>query len=210
MSAGPFSVWLEQVLLAISGQTVSDVPCGDCTACCTSSQFVHIGPDETDTLAHVPPELRFPAPLMPEGHVLLGYDESGRCPLLGENGCSIYAHRPRTCRTYDCRVFAATGLEIIDENQVLIARRVRWWQFSFPKQVDRVTHEAVRAAAKFLEENRGLLQEDLAPRTVTQFAVLAVQIHDLFLESDAETSLLRPVAPTAQSVRSEVIRRRGS
>ena len=25
-----------------------------CTACCTSSQFVHIGPDEVDTLAHIP------------------------------------------------------------------------------------------------------------------------------------------------------------
>jgi len=54
LNAGPFSVWLEQVLLAISGKGVSEVPCGDCTACCTSSQFVHIGPDETDTLAHVP------------------------------------------------------------------------------------------------------------------------------------------------------------
>ena len=33
-----------------------------CTACCTSSQFVHIEPDETDTLAHIPAALRFPAP----------------------------------------------------------------------------------------------------------------------------------------------------
>ena len=31
-----------------------------CTACCTSSQFVHIEPDETDTLAHVPAALLVP------------------------------------------------------------------------------------------------------------------------------------------------------
>ena len=58
------------------------MPCGTCTACCTSSQFVHIGPDEVDTLAHIPAELLFPAPRMPKGHVLLGYDERGHCPML--------------------------------------------------------------------------------------------------------------------------------
>ncbi len=196
------------MLPAICGQGVSEVPCGDCTACCTSSQFVHIAPDENETLSHVPPELRFPAPRMPRGHVVLGYDQSGHCPLLGGAGCSIYAHRPRTCRTYDCRVFVATGLEITEESQVSIARRAKRWRFSFPEELDRVRHEAVRAAAAFLKEHQGLLPEDLAPRTVTQVAVLAVGIHDLFLDRDAETTRLRPVAPTAQAVRSEVIRRR--
>ena len=38
----------------------SDVPCNGCTACCRSSQFVHVGPDEADTLAHIPAELLFP------------------------------------------------------------------------------------------------------------------------------------------------------
>ena len=27
-------------------------------------------------------------------------------------GCSIYDHRPRTCRTFDCRVFAAAGVAV--------------------------------------------------------------------------------------------------
>ena len=56
-----------------------------------------------------PAALRFPRPGRPKGHVVLGYDEHGRCPMLGDHGCTIYEHRPRTCRTYDCRVFAATG-----------------------------------------------------------------------------------------------------
>ncbi len=51
------------------------MPSGDCTACCTSSQFVHVEPGEEDTLAHVPKELLSPAPGLPGGHVLMGYDE---------------------------------------------------------------------------------------------------------------------------------------
>ena len=48
--AGDFSSWLTETQGALRGEHGSDVPCGSCTACCTSSQFNHIGPDETDTL----------------------------------------------------------------------------------------------------------------------------------------------------------------
>ena len=110
LSAGDFSTWVIEMQGALRGGQ-SDVPCGGCTACCTSSQFIHIGPDETETLSHIPTELMFPAPRAPAGHVLLGYDENGHCPMLIDDQCSIYEHRPRTCRTYDCRVFPAAGLE---------------------------------------------------------------------------------------------------
>ena len=109
LPAGAFSEWLAQMRLVLRGDGEADVPCGECTGCCTSSQFVHIEPDESDTLAHVPAALRFPAPGLPPGHVVLGYDERGRCPMLGADGCTIYANRPRTCRTYDCRIFPGPG-----------------------------------------------------------------------------------------------------
>ena len=32
--------------------------------------------------------------------------------MLVDGRCSIYEHRPRTCRTYDCRIFTATGLDV--------------------------------------------------------------------------------------------------
>jgi Fe-S-cluster containining protein len=108
---GEFTAWLANMRAAIAGKQDSKVPCGTCTACCTSSQFVHIGPDETDTLAHIDARLLFPAPRMPRGHVVMGYDERGHCPMLIDDVCSIYEHRPRTCRTYDCRVFPAAGIE---------------------------------------------------------------------------------------------------
>lgn len=129
---------------ALAGAADADVPCGPCTACCTSSQFVHIGPEETATLARIPPALRFPAPGMPDGHVLLGYDASGRCPLLTDLGCSIYADRPRTCRTYDCRVFPAAG---VTPDKPGIAERVRSWRFTYDDDASLSLHAEVRRAA---------------------------------------------------------------
>ena len=132
LSAGNFSSWLSRIQLALGGERGSDVPCGSCAACCTASQFIHVGPDETDARAHIPSELLFPAPGLPNGHALLGYDEHGRCPMLVDDQCSIYEHRPRTCRTYDCRVFPAAGLEV-DDDKPLIAGRARRWRFGYPR-----------------------------------------------------------------------------
>jgi Fe-S-cluster containining protein len=185
LAAGGFSGWWVGMQRALRGEGGSDVPCGGCTACCTSSQFVHIGPDETDTLAHVPAELLFPAPRMPRGNVVLGYDEEGRCPMLVDGACSIYEHRPRTCRTYDCRVFPAAGVDLDDEEQPAIARRARRWRFDHPTEADRLEHDAVRAAARFVRERRDLLPEGAAPANATQHAVLSVGLHDVFLGHDA-------------------------
>ena len=134
LPAGGFSAWMGGMGRALDGEAPSDVPCGGCTACCRSSQFVHIGPDEVDTLAHIPPALRFPAPRMRPGNVLLGYDENGHCPMLVDDRCSIYEHRPRTCRTYDCRVFPAAGVVPDDDEQLAIAHRARRWRFDFPEE----------------------------------------------------------------------------
>ena len=145
LDAGEFSAWLGSALGAIRHDEPSAVPCGGCTACCTSSQFVHVEPDEADALAHIPPALLFPAPGRPDGHVLLGFDERGHCPMLVEDGCSIYEHRPRTCRTYDCRVFAATGIEP-GAAQVAISRRARRWRFRAPDADARAEQAAVESA----------------------------------------------------------------
>jgi len=186
LAAGDFSSWLTEIQGAIRGERGSVVPCGSCTACCTSSRFVHIEPDETDTLAHIPGELLFPAPLRPEGHMVLGYDERGHCPMLIDGRCSIYEHRPRTCRVYDCRIFPATGLEP-EEDEPDIARQVRRWRFTFPTAADVTRHQAVLAAAASLG-GRGDLSPDVpAPANATHRAVRAIEIHEAFLPRDEET-----------------------
>ncbi len=154
---------------ALRGERDSVVPCGDCTACCTASQFVHVGPDEHDALTHIPPALLFPAPGLPRGHVLLGYDERGHCPMLVDGACSIYEHRPRVCRTYDCRVFPATGL--VPDDKPLITQRARRWRFSHPSGEDRRRHDAVRAEAT-------LLLRAHPDATPTALAVAAVELSE--------------------------------
>ena len=201
LDAGDFSTWMDKIAGALRGDHGSDVPCGTCTACCTSSQFIHIAPDETDALAHIPRQLTFPAPRLPKGHVLMGYNENGHCPMLIDNTCSIYEHRPRTCRTYDCRVFPAAGLDVDDETKVLIGRQAKRWRFRHASADGETRHEAVRAAARFLNERAA----DIAPVTNTQRAVLAIELHDAFLAEDGSL-----VDPDPQTVRVEITRRRSN
>ncbi|HEV7863642.1 MAG TPA: YkgJ family cysteine cluster protein [Acidimicrobiia bacterium] len=176
LSAGDFASWLGAMMAAIGGEVAADVPCGGCTACCTASQFVHIEPDETETLARIPAELLFPAPRLPHGHVLLGYDERGHCPMLVDDRCSIYEHRPRTCRTYDCRIFPATGVAVDDGDPAKagIARQARRWRFSLSADDDRRRHDAVRAAV-------ASLRAAAEPASVTHLAVRAIETHEEFL-----------------------------
>jgi hypothetical protein len=180
LAAGDFSSWVVEMQAAIRGERAADVPCDGCTACCTASHFVHIEPDETDTLARIPAALLFPAPRMPRGNMMLGYDERGHCPMLVDGKCSIYDDRPRACRTYDCRIFAAADLSLDDDDRALIAERVRRWRFSYPTRDDRDRQAAVRAAARYLEEH-GEPATDAIPTTVTGIAVRAIELHEDFL-----------------------------
>jgi hypothetical protein len=100
--------------------------------------------------------------------------------MLIENKCSIYEDRPRTCRNYDCRVFAATGLRPSEDSKRLITERTRHWRFDYPGERDRTEHSAVRAAAKFLREHAGAFRGGL-PGTSTQLALLAIKVYKVFL-----------------------------
>ena len=114
--------------------------------------------------------LLFPAPGLPKGHVLMGYDQHGCCPMLVDGACSIYDTRPRTCRTYDCRVFPAAGIEA-DDDKPLIAARARRWVFTHPTAADAADHDAVRAAAVALTA----LAPGERPTSQTEVAVRAVR-----------------------------------
>jgi uncharacterized protein len=179
LDASDFATWKREMQSAIRGNGESDVACDTCTACCTSSQFVHIAPSETDALAHIPKQLLFRAPNMERGHVLLGYNELGHCPMLVNNRCSIYAHRPRTCRTYDCRIFAAADVIVEEQDKQLIAQQAVRWQFTYSSDSGRMEQAAIAAAAEFLRVRKNELEK--APTTSTQRAVLAFEIHELFL-----------------------------
>jgi uncharacterized protein len=184
LPAGGFSAWLRRTRAALLGEGGADVPCGECSACCTTSHFVHVGPEETQTLARIPRELLFSAPGLSAGNVVLGYDEQGHCPMLADGRCSIYEQRPLTCRTYDCRVFAAAG---ITADREPITRQVRRWKFGHPTPDDRAQHVAVRAAATFVREHAECFPGGAGSRDPALVAVLAIKVCDVFLEPGDES-----------------------
>ena len=81
------------------------VPCNGCNHCCYYGH-VNIDPakERAEDLAHldvVPHET---------GGFALRKREDGACIHLGPDGCTVYDHRPRACRFYDCRLFSLIGM----------------------------------------------------------------------------------------------------
>ena len=199
--AGSFVTWLTMMARAIEQGGPSDVPCGDCTACCQGSYFIHVAPDESRALARIPAQLLFAAPAAPSGYQILGFDEQGHCPMLSagtdsgsdsvsgaepgsepESGtCTVYQDRPRTCRTYDCRIFAATGLAEPGSDKRAIMRRASRWQFDYADDAERHQHAALLAGARFLVEQADALAP-LVPGNASQLAMLVVRLHALLLD----------------------------
>lgn len=184
--AGDFSQWLHVTEASLrSGNGGADVPCGTCRGCCRSSMFIHIGPEETQTIKRIPRALLFPAPGLPKGHVLMGYDDKGQCPMFVDNQCSIYEDRPQTCRDYDCRIFAATSIAVDRETQPEIAKRVAAWEFRYEREEDGEEQRLLREAAAFLSANKDLFPQGNLPSYPVQLAALAVRVYTLLAELKA-------------------------
>lgn len=179
--AGAFSSWLRRTRNALRNNEGVHVPCGECKACCTSSYFIHIKPGEIETPSRIPEELLFSAPGLPEGNMLLGYDENGHCPMFIDDRCSIYDHHPLTCRSYDCRIFPATGLPAGDDKGS-ISQRAGRWKFDFPTKKDHRLFSAVKAAATFLQNHAERFPVSFVPGNRTQQAVLAIRVYEVFLD----------------------------
>jgi hypothetical protein len=193
--AGDLGVWIGEITGALQSGQASEVPCGDCTACCSASQFVHVGPEEASALAVIPPELLFPAPGLPPGHQLIGYDRRGRCPLLGEAGCTIYAGRPRACRVYDCRVFTATGVLPDEPEKALVAAQVAAWRFAVTTPEEELRWDALHAAARFVAS-----LPQAAGQGSTALALAALRVHHLFVR---DGQLVEPAPADVVAVLSE-------
>jgi Fe-S-cluster containining protein len=149
--------------------------------------FIHIKPEETQTIRRIPRALLFPAPGLPKGHVLMGYNDQGHCPMLIDNECSIYECRPQTCRDYDCRVFAATGVPVDRQTQPEIAHRVNEWVFGYGTEESREEHSTLQKAAAFLQKNGDLFPRGSLPSHPSQLAAAAVRIYRLFAHMTAKT-----------------------
>ncbi|HEV7608970.1 MAG TPA: YkgJ family cysteine cluster protein [Steroidobacteraceae bacterium] len=188
MNAGNFSEWLRAMRATLAGGPGMDVACGDCVGCCTSSYFIKVRAHERTALELIGPDNVRPVPGATNGNMLMGFDEQGHCFMFANGGCSIYSHRPETCRTYDCRVFTAAGL-IAGPDKSVINERISLWRFDYPSDRDRDEHRAVTAAANFLRQHPVRFPGGRVPSRPSEIAVLAVKSYQVFLNapsSDAE------------------------
>ena len=64
----------------------------------------------------------------------------------------------------------------------------------------------MRAAALFLDQHRDVVSATSAPMSATQIAVLAIQVHHVFLKHDEATGEPSVVDPHPEVVRTEVLR----
>lgn len=105
----------------------------------------------------------------------------GTCPMLSCGKCAIYAQRPQTCLDYDCRVFAAAGIEAGGADKAVINRRVRQWRFRFAAAQDRQAHAAIQAAAAFIRDARAQFPPGTAPANALGIAALALRVYAVFM-----------------------------
>ena len=200
VSAGPFGDWLARMRNSLRGEGGTDVPCGTCVGCCVSSYFIPIRPKDAAARVRIPADKLIRATGQPPGHAMMAYESNGLCPMLdASNKCRIYDVRPQTCRDYDCRIFAAAGLEAGPAKPV-INRRIRAWRFSYPTEADDAAHRAVRAAAEFIQAKREKFPGDRAPTAPTGIAVLAIKAYDVFLDAppDDDESTARAIVEASR------------
>jgi hypothetical protein len=108
--------------------------------------------------------------------------------MLKPSGCAIYAKRPQTCRSYDCRIFAAAGIPAGGHDKAGINARVERWRFAYPSERDREEHAAVRAAAAFIRDKAGSFPGGRVPGDPSQLGVLALKAYAVFLTDGATAS----------------------
>lgn len=192
VAAGPFGSWLARMRDSLRGEGGTDVPCGTCVGCCVSSYYIPIRPRDAAARVHIPGAKLMRAAGQPPGHAMMAYESDGRCPMIDEaNHCRIYEIRPQTCRDYDCRIFAAAGLEV-GAGKPVINQRIRAWRFTYSSEADYAAHRAVLAAAAFIQSRRECFPGERVPTAATGIAVLAIKAYGVFLarpESDEATAL---------------------
>jgi Fe-S-cluster containining protein len=186
----PFGSWVTATLDTLLRDVPADVPCGPCNACCRTCHQIHLRPGEKRARKRLPKEYLTVARGLPPGYLLLGYTEDGACPVLIGGRCTIYEDRPLVCRTYDCRLYAATGVE---PDRAEIAVQVRRWRFTYPGEEDRERQEAVLAALRFIRETPSCLPGEAARRQPIRLATLAVVAHELFRPGATRGARRRPV-----------------
>jgi Fe-S-cluster containining protein len=120
----------------------SGTPCNGCTSCCYFPGPVDVIPDDEqpEDLAHLDlvdhPD--------GDGRLALRKRPDGACVHLGPTGCTVHAHRPLACRTYDCRLLSLCGVHRTYEG----GHEPPIWHFDVNTSQERVLKRAFELGAR--------------------------------------------------------------
>lgn len=181
VDAGDFGAWLMEARAALRGTAGTRVPCGDCTGCCTSGYSIEVRPGEAHALERIPPGSLYRSRSSASAHWTVRPNADGSCPMLSCGKCMIYAGRPQTCLDYDCRVFSAAGMEAGGDDKAVINQRVRAWRFRFTREQDLQAHQAIKAAAYFIQHGQAHFKPGTVPVNSLGIAALALRVYPVFL-----------------------------
>jgi Putative zinc- or iron-chelating domain len=96
---------LEAYVDRIASGEPAPVPCNGCRECCWHhSVDVYPERERPEDFAYLLTEVSA------DGVLQLRHRPDGACIHLGDNGCTIYKHRPHACRHYDCRLWSLFGV----------------------------------------------------------------------------------------------------
>jgi len=211
IDAGFFGDWLQRASAALRSNVGMDVPCGDCVGCCTSHYSILLRPHDA-ALDIVPAAVLTGVSGLSYPHFKMNPRSDGTCPMFNQGRCDIYAHRPQTCLDYDCRVYAAAGLEAAADKPV-INKRIRAWFFRYENDTARSQHAAIRAAALFLQQHAALFPAGWLPTAPAGLAVLAIKTHAAFLTAqptnDDLTATVRAMLDAQRDFDIEICARTG-
>lgn len=191
LDAGEFGAWLAEMRAALRDDRDTEVACGTCVGCCTSALYIVLRPGDARMLPLVPAEYVVESPKLPPGHRAMGFDARGHCPMLRGGRCTVYALRPQTCRTFDCRVFAAAGIDAGGPDKAPITAQARRWTFTYASDEAQRAHVAIRAAAQFLRNDATSFPPGAAPSRHADVAIAALLTYELFLDGVPESRAAR-------------------
>lgn len=182
-----FKGWRERFLAAIRRNIETTVPCEGCTACCRASQFVPVGKDEKSAINAVGTEYLFRSPF-DSYFFLIPFTSIGECAMLVNGKCRIYKDRPKACRAFDCRVFAATGTKhtstIVND-----AISEKCWEFNFYSEDEYRQYQATKWLAKVLHSEPDTLKAAGFRPTTNFIALISVCLSaepDILVKSAAQ------------------------
>jgi len=176
-TASPFSARLEMTKIDIKSDIGVSVHCGSCSACCTSGFYIAVSKNKVKTLDRIAEDLLKTIPRIPE-LFYIGFNKKGHCHLLIENHCSIYDFRPDSCRTFECRIYSATGIKLDKDEISPINLPIKEWKFSYPTRNDVLQQERLVKAVSILKDNIDPNFSEPTSENRRLFALYAIQNTD--------------------------------